>query len=134
MAPRTAHLKEWIGKTPESMPGQIVLLRLYAKQNGLCACGCTRVMSFERDVIHCDHKIALADGGENRESNLQLMLEEHHVAKTKDENIARGKERTHKAKAFKMHRTASRLRGGGGFPKREPQHTATRPFRTKEST
>lgn len=102
--PRTAKLVEWVGKTPESMPGQIVLLRIYAKQNGLCACGCTRVMSFERDVIHCDHIVPLADGGENIEGNLQLMLEEHHRSKTTGENIARGEARTHKAKAFRQHR------------------------------
>jgi hypothetical protein len=91
---------EWIGKTDDAMPGIHVLLRLYTDQNGLCACGCGLVMNMDRDEIDCDHKIPLRDGGENRESNLQLMLRKHHRTKTKAENIARGKERRHKAKAF----------------------------------
>ena len=97
---RTAKLKTWVGKTDESMPGVHVRLRLYAKQNGLCACGCGRTMSFERDKIDCDHIKPLRDEGENVEANLQLLLQEHHKVKTVAENVARGKERQHKAKAF----------------------------------
>lgn len=100
---------EWIGKTPESMPGVHATLRLYAKQDGKCACGCGMVMNLERDKIDCDHITPLRDGGENRERNLQLLLRDHHKAKTKAENIARGKERQHKAKAF------THLRKRGGF-------------------
>lgn len=97
---RTAKLMEWIGKTPEAMPGQTVLLRLYAKQNGICACGCGQVMNLNRDKVDCDHRIALIDGGENRESNLQLLLHPCHKRKTSAEASARSEERRHKAKAF----------------------------------
>lgn len=109
---RTAHIKEWVGRTDESMPGIHVLLRLYAKQNGLCACGCGRTMNFERDQIDCDHILALRDGGENVEANLQLLLQEHHQVKTVAENIARGVERRHKAKAFKALRPKQKPFGG----------------------
>lgn len=115
---------EWIGRTPESMPGKLVLLRLYARQNGLCACGCGRVMKFDRDRIDCDHRIPLKDGGENVESNLQLMLHEHHVTKTVDENIVRAKASRHQAKAFTSLRTPKMQ--GQGFRKRPPQNSATR--------
>lgn len=91
---------EWIGKTPESMPTQFVFLRLYAKQDGLCACGCKRTMNLNRDRIVRDHIVPLRDGGENRESNLQLMLEEHHIEKTSEENIARAEGNAWQAKAF----------------------------------
>lgn len=99
---RTAKLKEWSGKTPEAMPGQTVLFRLYAKQNGICACpdNCGQVMDFDRDEIDCDHKVPLIDGGENVEGNLQLILRKHHRAKTSAEASARREERRHKAKAF----------------------------------
>lgn len=120
---------EWIGKRPESMPGQLVLLRLYAKQNGLCACGCGRVMNFERDVIDCDHKVPLIDGGENRETNLQLMLHEHHQVKTSGENIARGEERRHKSKAFSALRKSKM--SGPGFHKAPPQRKASKPIPEK---
>lgn len=98
---------EWVGKRPESMPGQLVLLRLYAMQNGLCACGCGRVMNFERDVIDCDHIVPLIDGGENVERNLQLMLQAHHRVKTSGEATIRSAERRHKAKAFSSLRKPS---------------------------
>lgn len=91
---------EWEGRTPEAMPGIHVLLRLYAKQDGICACGCGVVMNLNRDQVDCDHRVPLRDGGLNIESNLQLMLREHHRIKTVSENVARGKERRHKAKAF----------------------------------
>ncbi len=54
---------EWVGKNDDAMPGQTVLLRLYAKQNGICACGCGQVMNLNRDKVDCDHKLALIDGG-----------------------------------------------------------------------
>lgn len=121
---RTKNLKEWVGKTPEAMPGQTVLLRLYAKQNGICACGCGHVMNLNRDKVDCDHRIALIDGGENRESNLQLLLHRCHKAKTAEEATARSKERRHKSKAFTALREP-KMRGQG-FRRSEPQRTATR--------
>lgn len=124
MAPRST--KEWIGRRPESMPSIHVRLRIYSRQNGLCACGCRRVMNLDRDKIDCDHILALRDGGENRETNLQLLLHEHHQAKTTAENIARGEERRHKAKAFT---TASKSKWGSrGFAPSRPQHRATTPL------
>jgi 5-methylcytosine-specific restriction endonuclease McrA len=73
-------VKEWLGRRPESMPTVKVQLRLFELQQGICACGCRTLMDFDRDHIDCDHKIPLKDGGENRESNLQLLLRRHHVA------------------------------------------------------
>ncbi len=121
---RTAKLKPWVGRTDESMPGIHVLLRLYAKQNGLCACGCGRTMNFERDKIDCDHIVPLRDGGENVEANLQLLLQEHHKVKTVAENVARGKERQHKAKAFTALRKPSFQ--SRGFPKPTEKYSAAR--------
>lgn len=102
---------EWIGRRPESMPTQKVLLRLYDRQNGLCACGCGLRMNFDTDVIDCDHILALKDGGENREGNLQLLLQVHHRTKTRAENIARADADRHKAKAFSV----TRERKGSSF-------------------
>lgn len=119
---------EWIGKTPESMPGKLVLLRIYSRQNGICSCGCGRVMNLNRDKIDREHTVPLIDGGANRESNLTLMLHEHHVPKTSEEAKQRAEARQHQAKAFTRPRSkwASRC-----FPKAEPQRTASRPLRRK---
>lgn len=116
---------EWIGKSDDAVPTIHVLLRLYALQNGICACGCGMTMNLDRDEIDCDHKVPLRDGGENRESNLQLMFRAHHRVKTAGENIARGKERQHKAKAFTAKR-GPKMRGQG-FRKAPPQRRATTP-------
>lgn len=123
---RTTKLKEWVGRTPEAMPGQTVLLRLYTKQNGICACGCGQVMNLNRDKVDCDHIIALIDGGGNRESNLQLLLHPCHKAKTSAEATARSEGRRHKAKAFTTLRKPqwSSQRLGSG----NQQRSATRPI------
>lgn len=122
MTPRP--VPEWEGKISDSMPGKLVLLRIYAHQNGVCACGCGRIMNLNRDKIDRDHIIPLKDGGENRESNLQLMLHEHHQAKTSAENTARAKANRHQAKAFVRPPSKWPSRG---FAKREPRHSATTP-------
>ena len=127
MTPRA--VKEWVGKRPESMPGKLVKLRIYAKQNGLCACGCTTMLDLNREnSIHCDHIKPLADGGENIESNLQLMHAEHHVEKTKVENSQRSEARRHQARAFTRPPTKWQSQG---FPRSRPQRSATSPLSDK---
>lgn len=123
-------VKEWVGKNDDAMPTQKVFLRLYDAQNGICACGC-RKMNLNLDKIVRDHRIPLKDGGENRESNLQLMLEECHLPKTAAENTARAKGDRHRAKAFvelrdRKSKWPSRPLGTGNN-----QRTATREFRKR---
>lgn len=117
---------EWVGRTDDSMPSDKVRKRLYDKQGGICACGCTRWMDFNSDAMHCDHKVALADGGENRESNLQMLLAEHHIPKTAEENSQRATALRWQAKAFKGSKSRAR-----GFAKAPPQRTASRPLTRK---
>jgi hypothetical protein len=81
-------------------------------------------MNLNRDKVDCDHVIALIDGGENRESNLQLLLNACHKVKTGKEATARSEERRHKAKAFTALREPSMR--SQGFRKAEPQRSATR--------
>lgn len=69
---------EWIGKNDDSAIPDRVKLRVYAKAEGLCAkCG------VEAWAGEYDHTISLVLGGENRESNLQLLCVPCHKAKTK---------------------------------------------------
>lgn len=126
MTPRP--VKEWIGKTPTSMPGKLVMLRLYTRQNGLCGCGCGRVMNLNRDKIDREHTVPLIDGGENRENNFTLMLHEHHVPKTAAEASQRAEARQHQAKAFTRPPTKWQSQG---FARAKPQHRATTPIKPK---
>lgn len=59
---------EWIGKTDDEQVPPRVRLRVFRKFLGICAeCG----FKILGGKWVCDHRIALINGGENRESNLQ---------------------------------------------------------------
>ena len=75
--------KEWVGKNDNARPTQAVLLRLFAAAGGLCQkCG----IKVGPKKWHADHRIRLADGGENRENNLQVLCLLCHRDKTGQEN------------------------------------------------
>lgn len=76
----TRTLKEWIGKTDDSMPPPRVRLRIAERQNDCCAF-CTRTFS-PKVPVEIDHKVPLILGGENRESNLQAVCSVCHKGKT----------------------------------------------------
>jgi len=65
--PRT--IDEWIGKTDDAMPPKSVVLRLAKKQGGRCG-KCGRKLLPGHFIR--EHLKPLWDGGENRESNLEL--------------------------------------------------------------
>lgn len=75
---------EWIGKTDDTRPPPRVLLRIFLRYDGRCQCGCKRVIRCGwGEKWDADHIIALCNGGENRESNYQPLLVEHHKDKTR---------------------------------------------------
>lgn len=119
---------EWIGKTDDSMPSDEVRRRICERQGWICACGCTRKMNYNIDRIDIDHKLALADGGENRESNLQAMFHDHHVEKTRVENSQRAEARRHQYQAFTRPPSKWQSRG---FAKAPEQHRASAPLAEK---
>jgi 5-methylcytosine-specific restriction protein A len=84
-------LPDWIGRTDNSMPPASVFDRLYDKQGGKDAI--TGLPFTSKDKIVRDHIVPLADGGKNCESNLQLITEQTHKAKTGPEATARAKTR-----------------------------------------
>lgn len=87
--PRT--VKEWIGRNDDAMPPRSCFDRLWEKQDGKDAI--TGVPFTKKDRVIRDHIIPLADGGENRESNLQLITYETHKPKTAAEATVRSKVR-----------------------------------------
>lgn len=71
--------QEWIGKTDDHMPPPSVRDRIKQRDNNRCqSCGIE-----VRTGGHLDHTIALILGGQNRESNIQLLCRNCHGAKTK---------------------------------------------------
>jgi len=111
---------EWIGKTPDSRPPQRVLDRLFLRQGGRCALSGRKIMV--GDITNVDHIIPLKDGGENRESNFQLVLADAHRKKTTAENTARAKERRMRLKHAGLWPKSSRPLKGRGFPKPHGGH------------
>ena len=80
---------EWQGRTDDSMPPQSVRLRIFRQQDGRCPI-CTRQLN--PGNITTDHTVALEDGGENREQNLQLICTAPcSLKKTGEENRRRAK-------------------------------------------
>lgn len=85
---------EWIGATPDTPIPDRVKLRVFLRFDGACP-KCTRkLMPGQWDA---DHVIAIINGGENRESNLQPLCDTPcHSRKTKADVAA--KSRTYKAR------------------------------------
>jgi len=71
---------EWIGKTPDTAIPARVKLRVFEAHKGICALTGRKINV--GDQWDCDHAQALANGGENRESNLQPALRKAHRQKT----------------------------------------------------
>jgi 5-methylcytosine-specific restriction protein A len=99
---------EWIGTTPDTPVPDRVRVRVFDRDGGRCQCGCGRkVMAGES--WDTDHKIALVNGGENRESNLTTLLTEHHKSKTRRDVAI-------KSKTYRMRKRHLGIRKPSRFP------------------
>ena len=76
-------VEEWIGSSPDAAIPARVRLRVFEAHGGICALTGRKIMP--GDQWDCDHKLALANGGEHRESNLQPALREAHRKKTAED-------------------------------------------------
>lgn len=76
-------LPEWIGKTDDSPVPDRVKARLFERAQGRCQ-KCTRkLFPSEWDA---DHIVAIINGGQNRESNLQVLCNDPcHTKKTRED-------------------------------------------------
>lgn len=91
-------VKEWIGKTDDSQPPTSVRLRVFQKHDGICHISGRKIIAGEKWEL--EHIKALADGGENRESNLAPALVIPHRQKTAEENKSRAKVKRKASKHF----------------------------------
>lgn len=78
-------LPEWIGASDDSPIPPRVRLRVFEAHKGVCYLSGRKIMPGE--AWECDHRIALVNGGENRESNLAPALKDKHREKT-DADVA----------------------------------------------
>jgi 5-methylcytosine-specific restriction endonuclease McrA len=83
-------LQEWIGKTDNTPFPPRVRLRIFARDDGCCQCGCDRKIG-PGESWQTDHTIALINGGQNRENNGRTILTEHHRVKTAEDVAEKSK-------------------------------------------
>src|SRR5215469_5550332 len=82
-------IPEWIGKSDDDRIPDRVRVRVFARHNGRCHC-CGRLI-LVGEAWELDHVIAIANGGEHRESNLKPILTEHHRNKTRLDTAIKSK-------------------------------------------
>lgn len=80
--------REWVGKTDDSKPPRSVYGRAFERAGGQCEACHVRIGPKR---WHLDHRKRLKDGGENRETNLQVLCVPCHKEKTSGENRAQAK-------------------------------------------
>ena len=117
-------LPEWIGKTDDAKVPPRVRQRIYDREEGRCWISGRKIMPGEPWEL--DHKVALINGGEHRESNLFPALRKPHREKTR-QDVA---EKAASARVRQKHlgiRPAPTMRSAG-FPPRQKQRSATRPI------
>lgn len=120
-------LPEWIGKTPDTKVPPRVRLRIFEREGGKCWISGRKIRP--GDLWDLDHKVALINGGEHRESNLFPALRDKHREKTREDVAAKAKTAAVRSKHLGI-RPASKWQSQG-FRKSPPQRSATRPLAPK---
>jgi hypothetical protein len=72
--------QEWIGRTDDSRPPDYVLLRIFARHDGICHISGRKIMPGEK--WEAEHILAICNGGRNCESNMAPALVKPHKVKT----------------------------------------------------
>lgn len=73
-------IEEWIGKSDDTPVPPRVKLRVFERHGGICHISLRRIQAGE--PWDAEHVLAIANGGENRESNLAPALRAKHPQKT----------------------------------------------------
>lgn len=123
----TRALPEWVGKTPDTKVPDRVRVRIFDREGGRCWLSGIKIRP--GDAWDLDHKVALINGGEHRESNLFPALRDKHREKTAEDVAEKAKTYAVRSKHV-LPRGKSRLQGAG-FQRSEKQHKATSPIAEK---
>ena len=115
---------EWIADHPDQAIPKAVRLRIFARYGGRCYLSGRAIRAGDR--WEAEHIIALANGGEHRESNLAPALVDAHKVKTKADAAIRSKINRVRAKHLGIFpKSRSRL-PSRPFPKSRPQQEGER--------
>lgn len=120
-------LPEWIGKTPDTKVPPRVRARIFEREGGICHLSGRKITP--SDKWDLDHKVALINGGEHRETNLFPAIRDKHREKTR-EDVA---EKAVSARKRQKHigiRKQPTMRSAG-FARAPKQNKATTPIPPK---
>lgn len=118
---------EWIGKTDDAKVPPRVRLRIWLDNEGICWLSKRKIRPGEPWEL--EHKIALCNGGQHRETNLAPALKDKHKEKTAADVAEQALVRR-KQKADIGIRSAPKLQSRG-FDPRPPQRRASGPLAKK---
>ncbi|MER9217925.1 HNH endonuclease [Mesorhizobium sp. M0644] len=119
-------VKEWIGKTPDSVPSPTVQARIFLRAKGICHISNRAIAAGEKWQL--EHVKPLWSGGENRESNLRPALVDPHKVKSAAENAMREKADRVRAKHLGVYpKTKAPIRGRGFASTRDGIQRKARP-------
>ena len=110
---------EWVGATDDSRPPARVRLRVFEAHKGICHVSGRKIMP--GDVWELDHRVALINGGENRESNLAPALKAAHREKTNADVAEKAKVARVRMKHLGIWKSSARKIPSRPFPKSRPQ-------------
>ena len=107
-------LDEWIGSSPDAKIPDRVKLRIWEREGGRCWLSGRKINPGE--AYDFDHKIALCNGGEHRETNLAPALRVEHRKKTADDVKQRAKDDRVRKKHLGIHRPKRIMPGSKNHP------------------
>lgn len=117
-------VKEWIGRTADTSPPPRVKLRIWVRENGTCYLTGRKIQPCE--PYQFDHKIAIINGGENRESNLFLALVDKHKEKTKVDLAEKSRVADQAKSHIGIRGTGPKIQSAG-FPRKSRTHAGREP-------
>lgn len=108
--------KEWIGASDDAKIPDRIKLRIWVREQGRCYL--TGAQIRPGDKYQFEHKVALCNGGQHRESNIFLALDDPHKDKTAEDRAQKERDdRIIKRHAgIKKPRTITRWRKFDGTP------------------
>lgn len=117
-------IPEWVGKTDDAKVPDRVRLRVWLDHEGICWLSKRKIRTGEPWDL--EHKVALCNGGQHRETNLAPALRDKHRAKTAAD-VAERAMIDRKRKADLGIRKPAQIKSRG-FDPRPPQRRASRPL------
>lgn len=117
--------EEWIARTPDTRIPPRVRQRIFDRDHGIC-CECKLAIK-TGETWQADHRIALINGGEHRETNLAPIHAHCHLGKTAADVKVKAKIAKVRARHTGVKTPAGNLKGPGFAKADKPARTSAKP-------